>query len=262
MSKLRFEGEAPVGARLIHVPDPAHQNSNGHRGQVRLNEEQLRFVDALRDAARFFDSQGFSRDSWMVIAGGGVFLYQLATKGATVDRVPTDLDIIIHEKNARNGTPILELLRDRMQPHESSLRTEPIMHHGHLLTAAGLSTKARNGMPIDVTTELSQIYPPDHHFRPSMLYSYPPSDLILGSAIRLKHPLLPGQITTAHPGMIAFYKLIFKREKEGKQDIPDLQRLKRLGLLDPSPALEEVVSTMCLGDREFASAIRSAIRDL
>ena len=70
--------------------------------RLELDARQTNFVGALNRVACLLDLQGFKRSSWMVIAGGGVFLYQLdALIGGRVneiDRVPTDLDIIVEKR--------------------------------------------------------------------------------------------------------------------------------------------------------------------
>lgn len=231
-----------------------------------LTSEQKKFIDAVNETLAMLDGNRLKRDEWMVIAGGAVFLYQLYLeygKGiGKADRVPTDLDVVVNN-NITSNQHILELLRDRMPNKDDVVYSRgPNMHFGHVLLGPTLGYSSAGGLPIDIITELSQIYPDDHKFAPSVHYKYPSTDKMLRFAKQIEHPLLNGTVTLAHPGFVAFYKLMLARNTEGKQDNADLIRLKKLGLLDPSEELDMVIDTMCLGDKDFADKVKKAIADL
>jgi len=231
-----------------------------------LTAEQRRFIGAVNETAAMLSSNRMDRDEWMVIAGGAVFLYQLdsarrnGTRGA--DRVPTDLDVVVNNAPEREKH-ILELLRDGMASRERVTYSKgPDDHFGHTLLGAKLGYASVEGLPIDVITDLSQIYPADHRFAPSLHYEYPPTDVLLPFAKRITHPLLDGPVMLAHPGFVAYYKLMLSRNTDGKQDGKDLTRLKRLGLLEPSDELREVIDIMCHSDADLVDKVEKAIADL
>lgn len=240
------------------------------QARIDLSQEQLKFIETLNFAARILDSEGLDRSSWMLIAGGGVFTYQLdhaARNGiSTVDRAPTDVDIVVANLE-RGGRHILDVLRDRVPDLETSIRTEPVHHFGHILKGPALSIEPNGkpvpALPIDIITELSQRYPADHKFKPSHDYIYPPTDKMLEHSLRISNPLIDGEnIQVAHPGFIAFYKLMLARNTEGKQDTDDLVRLKAMGMLEPSKNLGEVLQVMCHSDVKLIMAIWQEINDL
>ena len=230
-----------------------------------LGPKQRKFVDTVNAVVRMLDNHNIGRESWMVIAGGAVFLYQLdlASKGYNVptDRVPTDLDVVVNNDESRRRH-ILEVLRDRIMPlEEAELTTAPVLHFGHLLKGPTLKT-VFNGVPVDLITELSQEYSPDHRFAPAKEYRYPPADRLFASAIPMEHPLLEHDVMLAHPGFIAFYKTMLARDRDGKQDTDDIRRLKAMCLLDPSEELTGVMRTMCHGDEELIGQISKAIAEV
>jgi hypothetical protein len=218
--------------------------------------------------AAFLDSQGLLRRDWMVIAGGAVFLYQLDSHGRKLgpvpDRVPTDLDIIIDEAQGRNSASIIEQLFSVLRHTGASLRVEPLIHYGHLLTGPALSLATNCGLQVDITTELSQINSPIHPVRPRAKYKYPPGRAMLAQANTISHELIDGSVTVSHPGFIAFYKWLLARNDDVKQDTKDLKRLQGMGLLTAHPAnnLRGVLATMCQEDRQLIPIIEQAIARL
>jgi hypothetical protein len=230
------------------------------KGGLTLSREQQKFIEGINEIARVLDSKGLRRSSWMVIAGGGVFLYQLnhygSSKPERIDRDPTDLDVVID--NALSKDLILDSIKDAFS-HPATVNREPVMHYGHLLKGPTLSTNAANGLDVDIITELSQEYPKDHRFAPSAEYKYPLAETLLSQAKTYRHPLIDGEIKVAHPGFIAFYKLMLYRDSNGKQDTADIKRLKAIGALDKSEELDIVLATMCHGNERLVEAIRKAI---
>ncbi|MCL5419994.1 MAG: hypothetical protein M1354_03925 [Candidatus Marsarchaeota archaeon] len=248
------------------------------RGTLRphhqLNPEQERFVETLKFAVRLLDSQGFDRQSWMLIAGGAVFAYQLdcASKNGLngVDRIPTDVDIVIMDVPGERH--VLNRIKDAIPECDTSLRVEPVLHFGHILKGPALSIEPRVSgdgrlkipeIPIDIITELSQEFPPDHKFAPACDYIYPETAVMLSHAKELHIQYVDGGgFMAAHPGFIAFYKLMLGRNSDGKQDTEDLKRLKRMQMLGQSPELSEVISIMCHNGKELKNAILREINDL
>lgn len=232
-------------------------------GRLTLSKEQQKFIEGINEIAEVLDSKGLKRSSWMVIAGGGVFLYQLSNYGSSkperIDRNPTDLDVVI-DNTVSNGL-ILDSIKGAFS-YPATVNTEPVMHYGHLLKGPTLSTNATNGLDVDIITELSQEYPKDHRFAPSAEYRYPLAETLLAQAKTYRHPLINGEIKVAHPGFIAFYKLMLYRDSNGKQDTADIRRLKALGALERSEELDTVLATMCHGDARLVEAIRKAIDEI
>jgi hypothetical protein len=233
------------------------------KGELILSKEQQLFIEGINEIAKVLDSKKLERNSWMIIAGGGVFLYQLRHHGDSkpeyIDRNPTDLDIVVN--NTATGGLILDLIKDAFAV-PAVVNKEPVMHYGHVLEGPTLSTKTTNGLDVDIITELSQIYPKDHRFAPSVRYKYPSADTMLYQAKTYEHPLIQGKTKVAHPGFIAFYKLMLYRDLNGKQDTEDVRRLKALGLLNSSDELHEVLETMCHKDRTIFNALRKAIDEI
>ena len=249
--------------------EPAHLQSRAfiellreNKGLVFSREQQL-FVEGINEIAKVLDSRNVERDSWMIIAGGGVFLYQLMHYGSSkperIDRSPTDLDIVLN--NTVGSGLILDSIKDAFAA-PAVVNKEPVMHYGHVLEGPTLSTKTTNGLDVDIITELSQVYPKDHRFAPSMRYKYPLADTMLSQAKTYTHQLIYGEIKVAHPGFIAFYKLMLYRDLNGKQDTADIRRLKALGVLGDSKELNEVLSTMCHQDTKIFNALRKAIDEI
>ena len=257
-------GHVKDAADLVYIHRNGSSNGNGHA--LVLNKEQHEFIESLNEMARFLDSQGISRNSWMAIAGGAVFLYQLdGSKHSThVDRVPTDLDIVIDDTSLKNGKHILDHLGGELDPLKVELRKEPLEHYGHILSGPALSTFSSTGLPIDIITELSQTYSPSHPFRPSAEYVYPPSSMLIAQSRKISHELLDGEIRIAHPGFIAFYKLMLARNHGGKQDLPDLKRLKAMGhfTMHPANRLHYVLETMCQSDKDLVRVLEAQIEKL
>lgn len=230
-----------------------------------LYDKQYAFVSALNMISEIIDSSGLPRNSWMVIAGGGVFLYQLLESAnkpdIMIDRVPTDLDIIIYDFVKERS--ILEILQEALfvRGIESSLIPGPIEHFGCVLRGPTLKVIVGD-FDVDIITELSQSYPPNHKFMPCTQYFYPPAKKMLEMAVSVSHSLIMGNVNIAHPGFIAFYKLMLDRNEKGKQDKLDLIRLKELGLLNPSKEMHIVLNDMCYENLHLFNAIKMAIAEL
>ncbi len=251
--------------RALQRVDP--HNTAASRLSNMLSPQQHAFIGALSQMSTFLDSQGISRSSWMVIAGGGVFLYQLDQlhKGFVdrADRVPTDLDIVIDNINLPSGKHILAALRDALLPIPSELETGPAEHFGHILRGPKLSLESSGGLPIDLITELSQRYPSTHRFAPNEDYVYPSTKILLPHARLLHNPLISGEVKVAHPAFITFYKAMLSRNTNGKQDFDDIKRLKDMGELDPSEEMSNnVFSIMCHHNSSLINALRAAVAEL
>ena len=235
------------------------------RDDICLDREQVKFLNALRDISGMLDRVGMKRDDWMVIAGGGVFLYQLektkTSAGASPDRAPTDIDIVIRNGHS-DRTYALRMLNSLIGDENTSLRTEPYNHFGHVFRGPALSWKI-NGLDVDFLTELPQTYSPSNRFLPGKDFDYPEGSMLLSDAISIKHPFIDGSVRVAHPMFIAFYKLMLDRNDGGKQDLKDLRRLKEMGLLNPE-ALDSarVLRALCHDDKTLFERISKAMTDV
>ncbi|MEM3839015.1 MAG: hypothetical protein QXF01_00325 [Candidatus Micrarchaeaceae archaeon] len=236
---------------------------------VEFTREQKLFIDSLNELFGFLSGLHIRKQSWMVIAGGGVFLYQLhhaekAGEGSNlkIDRVPTDIDIVVDPNAAGKSGNVLKFIFSSARGYSPKLEESPSMHYGHILLGHRLRLVSSVGISIDITTELSQKHSPSHPFRPSSYYAYPPAEVTLSQSYQISSKFVPEGISVANPGYIAFYKLMLNRNQDGKQDNLDLIRLKRMGLLSNSPELHNVIDTMCMGDKELAYILKRKIDEL
>ncbi len=119
-----------------------------------LQGGQRVFINTLASAAALLDSLGLDRSSWMTIASGAVFLHQLRQSGmgksVAVNRVPTDLDIIV--ASSTNESILKKLYANVAFPDIACLRTEPLNHFGFQLTGPALSIAFANRLKVDITT--------------------------------------------------------------------------------------------------------------
>jgi hypothetical protein len=201
----------------------------------------------------------------MVMAGGSVFLYQLANRVPfDVSRAPTDLDFVIRNDswNSQVASSLLGGLIGEERDLFIGLRriTETRTHFGFRFPNAVVEAKVgpkagitdlyhrdRPHFDIDfIPGHMVTIFPDDHAFPElrGVSYNFPTVArqlfergmlLNVDEALEKQNARISGGVGTvrlAPPAFVMFYKITMMRDDKGKQDGDDLRRLHELGLLD------------------------------
>ncbi len=231
-------------------------------------EDQRNYLVALRSSSILLNEAGIKQDDFMVMAGGSVFLYELA-KGVKPQnaRAPTDLDIVIRHNqfSERRAKDLIAGATSFQRGHFDTVRhlTEARHHHGYVFPtavveakvnqAAGVSSQFNPGkthFDVDlIPGPMTTIFPKDHAFPELRGVAYPfpidRADLFkMGPLLNVTELAKRvgiavtdiGEVRAAPVAFVAFYKVSMLRNAAGKQDSADIIRLHDMGLLDPNCA--------------------------
>ncbi len=183
------------------------------------------------------------RENWFVISGGAVSLHQKAVTGE-IERVPTDVDIVMRHSGQADGFEKQIQVYEAMleQGIEGKLITHEREHHGFRFSNPIVEADIVRGVPVDILGEMITQYPTENtpyaSTIPSLLgktHRYPLTDYVFDTTTAVETP--SGIIKIASPAFITFYKMTMRRNGKGKQDDADMCRLDRIGAYDNVDAL-------------------------
>lgn len=231
------------------------------------------FLEAVMTTAKLLQTAGVSPDGAMIISGGGIALRQLAKNNP--DRIPTDLDIVIHYQNEDEAFQILQrvcdILRQTATYQQPNLITQPRPHWQFVfpnpILEAVYSNNGLGAFPVDFMTTMTTIFPDEAHIPKlrGVKYQFPIDNRALFDYASW---VVVGdqKVKITHPAFALFYKLTMNRNGDNsqhpnnpKQDDDDIIRMAQLGLIDfDDPGFKEVMKTMTYGDKELMKQIMAA----
>lgn len=228
-------------------------------------EKQCAFMNSIGAMARVLDRVGLRRDDWFVLSGGAVALYQY--EAGNMERVPTDADIVMRHTDIAQGFELMLEVEREATRHSMPLDiiTQPRFHHGYTFTnPIGEMDEVPEHpygrmLPLDVLTSMVTHFP-DNAPIPSLRgvrYKFP---IVESDIFSRTHPInvpCAGKIHLAPPGFVAWYKTTMGRNCHGKQDNPDLRRLKNLGAFDDVRTLYEDIQLLSRDSRVTEEVMRA-----
>jgi hypothetical protein len=224
---------------------------------------QAEFLGALREAGDLMRSVGVRDSEYMVIAGGGVFLHQLAEIGES-ERAPTDLDIVIFNEPGRHALCSEIAHVGPLYLKNVRMVTEPRHHHGLIFTNPIVESESSAGFPVDFIAEtMITVFPAGHPLMGGCDFRYPTENQRLFELARRADIQGCGEVLVAPAALIAFYKIAMQRNINGKQDNHDLVRLAELGLLAPEREdVQEVLDILTQGNHVLKVKVEEHLRGL
>lgn len=181
----------------------------------------------------------------VILSGSAVFLYQLAFGSDSVNRIPTDLDVVVCEEDF---SKILEKAEDLglILKSEPRITKWGVSYHNFLLEGEG-------DFPVDVMRRLNTYFPESANFFPQELYTFP--DFFEFPQLLRVLQINGNQYYLASPTYILFYKLTQMRQGASdngtiKDDRQDIQRIFALGVVTPEE-LNSELNILCYGDNKL-----------
>lgn len=218
---------------------------------------QTSFAATLHKTVGVLTKAGVPSDSIHVHAGGGVFLLQHHLTGAS-NRAPTDLDIIVPDFNRYREAVIAELEKPENEDFHLSTRfiEEERTHHGLRFPNPVFEIETTpEFQPVDIIgSEMRTIFPANHKYLPGKTLVHP-VDTQTFTDLSIPSSFEGSQFKIAPPCSIAIYKLLYGREKAGKQDVDDLVRLGELGVFVDISQMAGVMKLFFENERELAGRI-------
>ncbi len=220
-----------------------------------MPSQQILCIDTIKQVLSIVNAIGINND-YMIIAGTGVYLHELNVQG-TSSRQPTDLDIVLKTADYQELTK--DILKSFDNPPHSRVKgfISPQICSWCTSLTPGIRILFQNNFQVDLLTQgMALSFGLDAPMLKNKTFDFlAEQDQVfdLSSDIKLSTGC---QVRVAHPVFIAVYKLLLQREKNGKQDISDVRRLKNVGLLNRSTSsFEEMLSLLTKGNINFQEAL-------
>lgn len=192
----------------------------------------------------------------IILSGAGVYVYQLAN-GEIIDRVPTDLDLVLQTDEDFQRAIDSSIYLSLYVRNQSRVTRWGMIYHNVLLEGEG-------DFPVDLMRYLNTLFPKNHESFPLELYTFP--DFYIFPQLTRQVAVNNNLYTLASPAYIVFYKLTQMRNGLSdngtvKQDLEDIRRLHRLGLLT-SENLNPEFNILCYGNDELRKRLLNKLSEI